>query len=103
MPIELTDSNFENEIASGVTLVDFWAPWCGPCKMMAPIIDKLSKEFDGRAKIAKMNVDENSQTPSKFHIQGIPTMLFFKDGKPVDMVVGYTRQEEISQKLNNLL
>lgn len=103
MAVELNDSNFEAEVASGVTLVDFWAPWCGPCKMMAPVIDKISEEFSGRAKIAKMNVDENPATPSKFHIQGIPTMLFFKDGKAVDMVVGYTKQEAISQKLSNLL
>ncbi|MFY9451993.1 MAG: thioredoxin domain-containing protein, partial [Bacillota bacterium] len=67
MPIDLTDLNFEKEIASGVTLVDFWAPWCGPCRMMAPIIENLAKEFEGRAKIAKMNVDENPMTPSKFH------------------------------------
>jgi len=103
MPIDLTDLNFEKGIASGVTLVDFWAPWCGPCRMMAPIIENLAKEFEGRAKIAKMNVDENPMTPSKFHIQGIPTMILFKDGKAVDMVVGYTRQQELSAKLNNLL
>lgn len=103
MAIELNDTNFEQEIASGVTLVDFWAPWCGPCRMMAPVIEKVAEEFEGRAKVAKINVDENPSTATRYRIQGIPTMLFFKDGKAVDMVVGFSQQKVISEKLNNLL
>lgn len=103
MAIELNDKNFEQEVATGVTLVDFWAPWCGPCRMMAPVLEKIATEFDGRAKIAKLNVDENPNSATRFRIQGIPTLLFFKDGKPVDMIVGFTQQSVISQKLNSLI
>ncbi len=103
MAIELSDKNFEQEVATGVTLVDFWAPWCGPCRMMAPVLEKIAAEFDGRAKVAKLNVDENPDSATRFRIQGIPTLLFFKDGKPVDMLVGFTQQGVISQKLNSLI
>ncbi len=103
MPVDITDKTFDQEVANGVTLVDFWAPWCGPCRMMAPVLEKLAEEFDGRAKIAKLNVDENPASATRYRIQGIPTMVFFKDGKPVDMVVGFTQQALISEKLNALL
>jgi len=84
----ITDDQFQQTIAQGVTLVDFWAPWCGPCKMIAPLLDELAGELAGKAKIVKMNVDENSVVASQFGITSIPTLLLFKDGKKVDQKVG---------------
>jgi len=103
MAVEINDKNFDQEVAQGVTLVDFWAPWCGPCRMMAPVIEKLAEEFAGRAKIAKINVDENPAAATRYRVQGIPTLLIFKDGKPVDMVVGFTQQSVLSQKITDQL
>ncbi len=85
-----TDANFNSEVlkSSSLTMVDFWAEWCGPCKMLAPTIDALATEFDGKVKVFKMNVDENPNTPGQFHIRGIPTVIFFKNGQVVDQLVG---------------
>lgn len=86
----VNDSGFESNVlkATGLALVDFWAEWCGPCKALAPTIDELAGEFQGKVKVFKMNVDENPDTPQRFHIKGIPTCILFKDGQPVDMLTG---------------
>lgn len=83
-----TDAEFDSAIESGLTLVDFWAPWCGPCLMIAPTLEEIAEDMDGKLNIVKMNVDENTETAPKFGIQGIPTMILFKDGKLVDRIVG---------------
>lgn len=84
----VTDSNFDDTIKEGLVLVDFWAPWCGPCRMLAPAVDGLAEEFNGRATVAKMDVDENPLVPAKFMIRGIPTLMMFKDGQLVETIVG---------------
>lgn len=84
----LTDATFNNTIGNGVSLVDFWAEWCGPCKIQGPIINELADEIDGKANICKLDIDKNRKTAQKYGIQSIPTILIFKDGKPVDKLVG---------------
>jgi thioredoxin 1 len=100
----ITDSNFSQEVEQSKlpVVVDFWAPWCGPCKIISPLVDELAKEFEGKIKVGKMNVDENQQTAGQFGIMSIPTLLFFKDGKPVDSVVGAQSKETIKQKMAKL-
>jgi thioredoxin 1 len=91
-----TDSNFEEETSQGVVLVDFWAEWCGPCRRIAPIVDQLATEYDGRATIGKMNVDENPNVPtSRFQVRGIPTLVVLKNGELVDTIVGLVPKEDI--------
>ena len=95
-----TDSNFDEEIKNGVTLVDFWAEWCGPCRRLAPTVDAIASEYDGRVAVAKMNVDENPNVPGRFMIRGIPTLLIFKNGELADQIVGLVPKEEIVRKLD---
>ena len=83
MVMEVNDSDFENSIKDGIVLVDFWAPWCGPCKMLSPVIDELAEDMNGKIKVLKCNVDDNQQTPSKFNIMGVPTLILFKNGEMV--------------------
>lgn len=101
--IELTKDNFAEHTQSGVALVDFWAPWCGPCRMLSPVIDKLAEEFEGKAKICKVNTDEQEELSAQFGIRSIPTMLFFKNGEVVDQMVGATSEQVLKDKLNTLL
>lgn len=101
--IELTASNFEATVNSGVTVVDFWAPWCGPCRMVAPIIEELAEEYDGKAKICKVNTDDEQDLAVKFGIRSIPTILFLKDGKVVDQMVGAAAKQTFKQKIDSLL
>lgn len=105
MALEVTDSNFEEQIlkADKPALVDFWAEWCGPCRMITPIVDELSEELDGKAIISKVNVDNNPEICSKYGIRNIPTILFFKDGEVVDKQVGATQKNVLLDKINALL
>ena len=90
MTQSVNDANFENEVlkASGPVLVDFWAEWCGPCKQLSPVIDELSKDYAGKLKVVKVNIDEAPNAPTKYGVRGIPTLMLFKDGKVVDTRVG---------------
>jgi len=101
--IELTAENFEDTIKDGVVLVDFWAPWCGPCRMIAPVIEELAEEYDGKAKIAKVNTDEQPEIAAKYGIRSIPTILFFKNGELVDQMVGAAGKAVFAEKLDALL
>src|ERR1044071_2477145 len=98
-----TDSNFDTEIKNGVTLVDFWAEWCGPCRRLAPTVDAIAADYEGRATVAKMNVDENPDVPGRFAIRGIPTLLLFKDGALAETIVGLQSKEDIVAKIERHL
>jgi thioredoxin 1 len=102
---EVKDSNFETEVLKSdkPVLVDFWAPWCGPCKAIAPAIEELATEFGGQIKIAKCNVDENPATPGKYGIKAIPTLLLFKDGELFDNIRGQVGKDKIEESLKKLL
>ena len=94
----VSDSNFELEVlkAEGPVLVDFWAPWCGPCKMITPVLEKLAERFDGKLKICKVNTDESPETPGKLGITGIPTLIIFKDGTEQERIVGFRPEPELA-------
>lgn len=92
---QISDATFQNETSSGTVLVDFWAPWCGPCKMIAPILDELSAEVGDKAKIVKINVDDNPESAAKYNVMSIPTLLVFKDGQVVDQLVGVQPKEKL--------
>jgi thioredoxin 1 len=105
MVTTFTDANFDSEVTKSEipVLVDMWAPWCGPCRMVAPVIDKLAPQYEGKFKFGKLNVDENPATAGRFQIMSIPTLLFFKNGKVVDSVVGAVPENTLKSKLDSLL
>jgi thioredoxin 1 len=104
-PSHVTDDLFEEMVLNAPlpTLVDFWAPWCGPCRMIAPIVQDLAKDYDGRAVFAKINTDENVQVAGRLGIMGIPTMVLFKDGEEVDRIVGFVPRRVLEEKLRAVL
>lgn len=98
--VEVSDSDFETQIEQhkGLAVVDFWATWCAPCRMIAPILDQLAVEYGDKAKVAKLDVDHNIKTSTRFNVRSIPTILFFKDGRVVDMVVGAVPKQQLEMK-----
>lgn len=104
-PVVVDDSNFDQVVLKAETpvLVDFWAPWCRPCLMVAPILDELAQDYSGRVTIARMDVDQNPKTASSYRIMSIPTMLLFKEGKPVSNIVGFKPKEQLKQDLDAAL
>jgi thioredoxin 1 len=100
-PVVVTDQNFQAEVlqTKEPVLVDFWAPWCGPCKMLGPIVEELAGELTGKMKVCKLNVDENGETAAKYGVMSIPTLIVFKDGKPADRLVGYMPKPKLMEKL----
>ena len=104
-PVEITDDNFENEVIKSdkPVLIDFWAVWCGPCKLIAPIVEELAEEYDGKVKLGKLDVDSNQQTSIKFGVRSIPTLLLFKDGKLKETIIGAVPKKAIVDKLNTVL
>lgn len=94
--VNVSDQSFKSEVeGTGTVLVDFWAPWCGPCKMIAPVLEELDQEIGSTLKIAKLNVDDNPDTASRFGVMSIPTLIIFKDGQPVDKVVGFQSKDAL--------
>ena len=103
--VNITDQNFEQEVLNyqGVAVVDFWAPWCGPCRMLAPVVEELAAEYAGKAKVCKLNTDEGPQTSAKYSITSVPTILFFKNGEVVAQVNGLQSKAGLQEKINALL
>ena len=104
-PVEITDDNFEREVLQSdkPVLIDFWAVWCGPCKIIAPIVEELASEYDGKVKVGKLDVDSNQQTSIKYGVRSIPTLLLFKDGNVKDTIIGAVPKKLIVEKLNSAL
>ena len=104
-PMDVTDTTFEQEVlkADKPVLVDFWAPWCGPCRMVAPIVEELAEEYDGKVKFVKLNTDDNPNTAVKYGIRSIPTLLVFKDGKPVNQVIGFRPKSDLKRRLDEVV
>ena len=103
--LEVTDDSFSNEVLNSElpVLVDFWAEWCGPCKMVSPIVEELSNEYNGKVKVTKLDVDSNPQTATNYGIRGIPTLLMFKDGSAVDQIVGAVPKAQIAERLDKII
>lgn len=102
--VVFTDKNFQDEVlkSKGIVMVDFFATWCGPCKMMAPAVERLAKAYEGKMKIGKLDVDENPDVSQKYEIQSIPTIIFFKNGEMVDKLVGFQSEEALKKRLDTL-
>jgi thioredoxin 1 len=103
--VELTTAAWDREVlqANGLVMVDFWAVWCGPCKMITPTVEELAKEYAGKVKVGKLNTDENPDVASKYKIMGIPTIMFFKDGQKVDQIVGAVPKPQLKAKIDALI
>ena len=103
--VDLTSAVWDKEVlqSSGLMMVDFWAVWCGPCRMIAPAVEELAKEYAGQVKVGKLNTDENPEVASKYKIMGIPTIMFFKDGQKVDQVVGAVPKPQLKAKIDSLI
>lgn len=103
--LQVTDGNFDEEIVKAdiPAMVDFWAEWCGPCKMVGPTVEALAKEYEGKIKIAQMNVDENRETPAKFGIRNIPTLILFKNGEVAQTIIGAQTKSHLEEELKKLL
>jgi thioredoxin 1 len=101
-PIELTDANFKSEVLESAVpvLVDFWAVWCGPCKMVAPVVEEIAAEFDGKLKVGKIDVDQNPETSMQFGIRSIPTIMIFRGGKVVEQIIGALPKKNLLEKLS---
>lgn len=93
--VNATDQNFTQEVEQGTVLVDFWAPWCGPCKMIAPVLEQIDGEVGSKLKIVKVNVDDNPESAGRFGVMSIPTLIVFKDGQPVDKIIGFQPKEAL--------
>jgi thioredoxin 1 len=104
-PVVVTDADFNDLIENqeGLSMVDFWAEWCGPCRLVAPVVDQLARDYDGKVHVAKVDVDSNQKTAMKFNIRSIPSILFFKDGQHVDTVVGAVPKAYLEKKINEHL
>lgn len=102
---EVLDSNFDTEVlqSSIPVLVDFWAPWCGPCKSIAPVLEELATEFGGKIKVVKVNVDDNPKTPTQYNVRGIPNLVFFKGGKVVDQIVGAVPKDQLVAAISKVV
>jgi len=105
MVTDVTDQDFEEQVIKSTlpALVDLWAPWCGPCRMVAPVVDKFAEKYDGRFKFCRMNVDDNPRTAARYKVMAIPTLLFFKGGEAVDTVVGAVPERVLAPKIEELL
>ncbi|MCJ7577479.1 MAG: thioredoxin [candidate division Zixibacteria bacterium] len=104
-PIELNDGNFESEVLKSdkPVLVDFWATWCGPCRMVGPVVEEIAKDYEGKLKVGKLNVDESSQTAVQYGIMSIPSLLFFKGGKVIDQIIGAVPKQHFVERINKIL
>jgi thioredoxin 1 len=104
MVIDINDKTFEEEVIKSniPVMLDLWAPWCGPCRMVAPVVEKLSGDYQGKIKFCKLNVDQSPETAAKYHVMSIPTLLFFKEGKVIDTVIGAVPERTLKPKLDNL-